>query len=110
MANIINGKVYPDGNVSITNNTVYINGKRMDGLDNEKIIIIEITGNVDTLNVDACSKIVVNGTVGNVKTLSGDVDCQDISGSVQTMSGDVDANNIGGSVSTMSGDVKYKKN
>lgn len=108
--NIINGKVYPSGSVRITNNKVYINGVLQTGDELEqKVINIEITGPVNQLEVDACEKLIVNGDIQNLKTLSGDVDCQNVTGSVTTMSGDVDANNIGGSVTTMSGNVKYKK-
>jgi hypothetical protein len=32
----------------------------------------------------------------------------DVSGNVNTMSGDVDCQNVGGSIKTMSGDVKHR--
>lgn len=73
-------------------------------------IRIEVAGNIERLEADACNAITVTGDVGNVATQSGDVDVRGgIRGSVSTMSGDVDCGGpIGGSVSTMSGDIKHR--
>lgn len=94
--------------MSISGGRVIVDGK--DVTPDAKEITISIEGNVDKLEVDACSKISVTGDVGHVKTLSGDVDVSgNVSGSVQTMSGDVDCGgSISGSVSTMSGDIKHR--
>ena len=108
MAVIINGVVYNGNNLSIRGNKVIIDGK--DVTPDSKSIQINVDSNIHTLEVDNCEKITVTGNVGNVKTLSGDVDITgDVSGSIQTMSGDVDCGSIGGSVSTMSGDIKHRK-
>lgn len=92
--------------ICISNGIITINGKTVNTGD-EKEIHIVIEGNCDSIDVDYCQSIEVQGSVSNgIKTISGDVKCAgDISGSVNTMSGDVRASKIGGSVSTMSGDI-----
>lgn len=71
-----------------------------------KDIRIEIHGDVARLDVDACTQVVVNGTVGELSTASGDVKCGDVAGSVKTSSGDVRCKDVTGSVQTVSGDVE----
>jgi autotransporter translocation and assembly factor TamB len=106
----INGmSISASGNLSVINGKVFVNG--VDVTPESKEINIVVTGNVEELKVDACSKVSITGEVGNIKTQSGDVDISgNVGGSVQTMSGDVDCGNISGSVSTMSGDVKHRRN
>jgi len=106
----INGLNITGGrNVTIRNGKVIVDGK--DVTPDAKEINISVTGNVDRLEADACSKISVTGDVGSVATQSGDVDVGgNIGGSVQTMSGDVDCGGaIAGSVNTMSGDIKSRR-
>ena len=75
-----------------------------------KNITITVEGNVETLEVEACTKISVAGDVSSLSTVSGDVEVGGhVLGNVQTMSGDVDCGNVGGNISTMSGDVKHRK-
>jgi hypothetical protein len=103
----INSKSVSGRNIVVVNGRVIVDGK--DETPESKEINIVVTGDVEKLEVDACSKIEVNGNVHNVKTLSGDVEISGVvSGNVQTMSGDVKCGDIGGSVSTMSGDVKRR--
>ena len=105
----INGVSVSGGrSIVISNGKIVVDGK--DVTPEGKEINISVSGNVDKLEVDACSQISVTGDAQNVKTLSGDVEIAgSVTGNVQTMSGDVDCGNIGGSISTMSGDVKHKK-
>lgn len=91
-------------NVTIKNGRVIVDGK--DVTPEAKNITIAVEGNIDSLSVDECNSLDIIGSVGSVKTMSGDVHCDDITGSVTTMSGDVRCGNIGGNVSTLSGDVK----
>jgi hypothetical protein len=108
-------------NIVINNGKIIIDG--VDVTPDSKQITIQITGNVDLLDVDVCEKITIAGEVGDIKTgagdiecgnvkndvstASGDVKCNDVTGNVNTMSGDVKAKNISGKVSTMSGDIEY---
>ncbi len=105
----INGKIYNGNRVSISNNKIIIDG--VDQTPDSKVINIEITANVEKLQVDHANRISVKGDVGSISTQSGDVDISgNVAGSVSTMSGDVDCGTIGGSASTMSGDIKHRKN
>jgi len=100
----INGVSYANDNASVVGNKIIIDGK--DVTPDAKNITIHVDGNIDNLSVDCCNKLTVNGNVGELKTLSGDVDVTgDISGNVETVSGDVEASVIHGSVKTMSGDI-----
>jgi len=101
---IINGKSYVGSSVSINNNKIVINGNEIN--DSSKVINITIEGNVETVAVDYCEKIVVNGFVNKLSTTSGDVECGNVNQSVKTVSGDIECGNVGGDVSTTSGDIK----
>ena len=99
---------FSGGSVVIANGKVFVDGQ--DVTPDSKNVRIDINGNVDKLQVDVCCKITVKGNVGDIVTQSGNVDVEeDVRGSVKTMSGDVDCNQIHGSVSTMSGNIKNRK-
>lgn len=105
---VIGNKTFTGNNITVSNNRIIIDGKDItDTLPEQKTYNIEVTGDIQSLDVDACNSLTVKGTVGSIKTLSGDVDCGDVTGSVSTMSGDVKCKNISGSVSTMSGKIKH---
>lgn len=111
MAIVIGNQSFSGQNVTISNNRIIIDGVDItNNLPDQKTFNIKITGNLETLKVDVCQKIQINGTVGQVQTKSGDIDCGDVKGSITTMSGDVDCGTVSGSIQTMSGDVKYKRN
>lgn len=118
----INSRSYTGKNIQVINGKVIVDGK--DVTPDEKEIYITVDGPVQTLKVDACSTITINGdvervdsgagdvTCGNVKgdvsTGSGDVECNDVGGMVHTGAGDVRAGNVGGSIKTGAGDVYYR--
>ena len=84
----INGMSISGGkNIVITNGRVVIDGK--DVTLDAKDIRIEVHGNVEKIEADACNSISVSGNVGGVKTQSGDVSCGAVAGEVETMSGDI---------------------
>ena len=103
----INGVTFSGNSVSIKNGKVSIDGEVID-TGTEKNIRIEVTGNIEKINADACDSISVSGTAGPITTMSGDVTCGNVDGSVSTMSGDVRCGVVCGSVSTMSGDIIRK--
>lgn len=121
---IINNKNVVGKSISIINGKVIIDGKEVE--TDEKIINITVEGDVDSISADVCHYVSVNGAVGSVQTVSGDVncmaevngdiqttsgdvDCMDVKGSVKTVSGNVSCGNVAGSVDTLSGDIKHKK-
>ena len=90
------------------NNSIQINGRKIDMSDEDLIITIE--GDVEDFNVDACHKVIVKGNVKSLSTMSGSVHVEgNIENDVDTMSGNVTANNIHGDVDTMSGNIKVRK-
>ena len=93
------------GNVVISNGRVIVDGN--DVTPNAKQVNIEIQGDMQSIEVDVCDSVHVVGSVGSVKTSSGDVRCGDVKGSIQSMSGDVTCGRVDGSVSTMSGDIRH---
>lgn len=100
----INGKTYAGNNVHIKQNKVFVDGIEVECED--KVINISINGdvgNVDTLSGD----VVITGNAKSVNTTSGDVRIgRDVTGDVETVSGDVDVRgDIEGNVTTVSGDV-----
>ena len=104
---VINGKSYIGNSVSIKNNKITIDGNVIE--TEEKNIKIEIQGDIEELKVDECDSVKVTGNVKNLTTMSGDVTVKgDVSGNVKTMSGDVECGKVGGNISTMSGDITHQ--
>jgi hypothetical protein len=99
----INGTSYDGNNISINNGNVVIDGKRI--ISEDKVINIVVNGNIVNFVIDSGNSIEVNGNIESMKTVSGDVRCDSISGNVNTVSGDVVARSIGGSIKTISGDI-----
>lgn len=95
--------------VVISNGRVIIDGQECGSTKDQKTINVIITGNLDSLRVDACNEITVNGDVrGDIQTNAGDVTCKDVTGDVSTMAGNIECANVAGSASTMAGNVRVK--
>lgn len=106
---IINGMSFFGSKLKITSSSIYVNGKRvLDTLNSHKINI-EVNGNLESLDVHTCNSITVNGNTKNIKTSSGDVECDNVTGNVQTTSGDITCKNVAGDVKTTSGDIEANK-
>lgn len=106
----INGKNFVGGkSIVVTNGRVVIDGKDVTPSEN-KPITIEVTGNVEKLEVDVCSKVTVTGNAGSVKSSQGDIDVRgDVHGDVETKQGSVDiGGSVKGDVETMQGDIEVK--
>lgn len=105
----INGTVYSgNGSLIVSGNKIIVDGK--DVTPDAKEIKIDIKGDISMLTVDSCETVTVHGRVGKIKTMSGDVNIEgDVDGDISTMSGDVDCYNVSGKISTMSGDIKTRK-
>lgn len=93
--------------VVIKNNKVYVDGK--DVTPSEKEINIEVHGNVNSINADSVSRIVITGNTEYAKTMSGSIDVHgNVLGDASTMSGDIRCGNINGSVKTISGNISKR--
>lgn len=108
---VINGKKYSNissGNLTISNNKVYVNGFLIENLKNikEKNIKIEIYGDKNFISVDSCETINVNGNVYNIKLTNGTITCDDVKNDVTITNGDIKANKIFGKCNVINGDIK----
>lgn len=101
---IINGKRLMGRNLRIEHGNVYVDDNRVELEKGPKIDIV-VHGSLDTMEVGAAQSIEVQGSVGKLKTGSGDVKCGDVHGDVTTGSGDIECANVQGGVTTASGDV-----
>jgi hypothetical protein len=108
---VINGKKYSNissGNLTISNNKVYVNEFLIENLKNveEKNIKIEIYGDKNFISVDSCETINVNGNVYNIKLTNGTITCDDIKNDVTITNGNISANKIFGKCEVVNGDIK----
>ena len=90
-------------NISIKNGKITVDGK-IQNTKKQYIGKIIINGDVKTLEVDNCDSVTAKN-VTTLKSISGDVYCDDILGNVETVSGDVTVKSIKGNVSTISGNI-----
>lgn len=103
----INNNDYAGRSISISGNKIIVDGKDISGDHRDsKVITINVTGDLDSLDVDYCDKIEINGNVSKARTGSGDINCSNITNGAQTGSGDIECESINGDVQTGSGDVK----
>lgn len=105
----VNGSSYSGSNVSIIEGVVTVDGV----VQKQKIghlVNVTITGDVERIENTSGDVFIRGNVTGNVKTVSGSVECADIGKDVQTISGNVTASgSINGNVKTISGDIKSKK-
>lgn len=100
----INGNTYSGNNIIVAKGRVIIDGVSM--TPNEKTINISVDGNIETLQVDACNQVTINGSCAPVRSGSGDIECGNVEGPLTTGSGDIECGNVHGSVNSGSGDIK----
>lgn len=101
----IGGTAYSGRSVSIKNNEVWIDGKKVQDIQQCPKLEITIQGEVQELKCTS-GDIRVMGNVGTLKTTSGDINCGNVGGNVNSVSGDVACLVVSGNVSTVSGDIK----
>ncbi len=100
----MNGVDIVGRSVTVVNGQVFVDD--VDVTPDAKNITIEITGDVENLNVDTCRQVTINGNAQTVETAAGDDRCHDVNGPVETISGDIKCGNVQGNVKTVSGDVE----
>lgn len=105
---------------------VIVDGKDVTPQTDDKVITIIINGNPDSVNVDVCESLTINGTTnhvesqtgsinikgdvnGNVESGTGDIKCGNVSGNVESSTGDINCENVSGKVESSTGDISYKK-
>ncbi len=103
---VINGKKYeiPNGNISIINGKIYVNGKEFTEELNSEIVDVVVYGDVSQINCEG--NVVING---NAETIYCGGNCEvekDVSGDIKAY-GSVNCGNVKGNVSA-GGIVKCK--
>lgn len=106
---VINGNQISCGSISIHDGEVLVDGKEV---DNDEIFNMVGSGHWWLKPLFALTKrfikIEINGDVGQVDVVSGDVFVSgSVGGDIIAMSGDVKAGNVYGSVSTLSGSIRH---
>lgn len=115
----VNGKTYRGQNVSIINDEVFVDGQRVEGSDEGRIVRVVIEGDVSLVECDASVEVRGNvegdvraGGSVNCKAVGGDVhatsnvNCKAVVGSVRA-GGNVNCKAVGGSVHA-GGNVSHK--
>lgn len=104
---IVNGRSYVGRNVSMVNGDVYIDGKLME-TPVERDILIQITGDIEKLELDRGS-IEVTGSVVNLLSKAGNVEVGgDVKGEATVRQGNLECNDIFSTVSVDMGNVDAK--
>lgn len=106
-----NGKVYSGKNISIINNVVYVDGKRVDSDDTGKTVEIHLMegATIQKLVVEDALGVTIHGSVSGNVDAGGSVTCGSVGGAVQAK-GSVNSKSVGGDVkaggSVMCGSVQ----
>ena len=105
----VNGKTYKGKNLSImVDGSVIVDGVVQEGAPLVGPINVTVNGDVGSLRT-VSGDITVNGSTGSIQSTSGDVEVKgDVVGNVQTVSGDVSCKKIEGHARTVSGDIKTR--
>jgi len=120
---ILNGVEYKGDNVTTQGGRVFVDGKEAIPIKEHGKFVVNIAGDIKTLNAHSAGEINITGNVaeiesrssriniqgninGNIETRSGKVSCWNISGGVKTTSGKVVCEELVGPAETISGDIK----
>lgn len=106
---IFNGKKYNvNGQVVITTEGFFINGKSIEKYEEAPVFKIEIHGNVDSIESENAS-IEVNGDVNSVNTKNGNVQVgRDVKGNAETKNGNIlVSGKVMGDVTTKNGNISH---
>ena len=86
----INGKTYTGNNVTITGDSVYIDGKlHDDSNDDSKTINVVVNGDLDSIEVETCNRITVNGDSKFINSKNGNIHASNVFGNIETKNGNI---------------------
>lgn len=107
MAVIINGTVYSGNNLQISGNKIIIDGK--DVTPDSKEININVTADIQSIEVDCCNSFIMKGNAGRIKSTNGNIEIDgNVSGDVETTNGNIRCGSISGSVKTKNGNIRHQ--
>jgi hypothetical protein len=101
---LIGGKKYEGKNIQINGDQVIIDGKTQEDSLVGNINVV-VHGNIESLEHNSGNITAEN--IETLNTISGDVECGNVSGNIKTVSGDVECGNVSGNVKTVSGDIEH---
>lgn len=106
---VVNGK-----NVTVGRSVVISGGKVIvDGTDitpDTKEISITVEGDVESLDVEACGTVQVNGNTGPVRSQAGNIRIGgDVHGDVKSQAGSIVCGNVSGNVKTLAGSITHRR-
>ena len=105
----INGLKITGSNITVSGNKAIVDGKEVKGLEEQKNITINVTGDITNLQ-SGNGNVSVKGFVGSVETVNGEISIEGgVTHSVKTVNGDVRCGSVGGSVSSVNGSIKTVK-
>jgi len=91
---VINGKHYSGLSVSIINDSIFIDGKKVDSTK-ENILEIKVIGDLAKLTTD--KSVTVNGNIKGDVEVGGSITCGDVDGNIN-VGGSITCDDINGSV------------
>lgn len=96
-------------NMTIQDGRTIIDGIPIEEWNNRnEILVVNITinGDIDSLDVDSCDTITINGNAANVNTKNGNVRVSgNIEGNAESKNGNITANTIKGNAETKNGNI-----
>jgi hypothetical protein len=108
---IIGNNVVSGGSIVINNGKVFVDGKNVDFLYDERIINITVKGDLDSIRVDSCHEVKIEGNVGeDVHVSQGRVTIGGgVGRDVHVSQGNVDCGKVEGKVSVSMGNITSRK-
>jgi len=102
----IGGKNYENisGNMTITDDGVFLNGQPIDEYKEPPIVKIEITGDVEKVESEACD-VTVNGNVGSIDSKNGNIHCGNVMKNVESKNGNIHCGEVSGDVISKNGNI-----
>jgi hypothetical protein len=104
----INGKTYKGNNISMNNGKILIDGKAVEGHEDEKVINVTVNGNINSLAIDDCEEIKITGECGAVTSKNGNIVVKgNVTGDAISKNGNIVCSNVGGSAETKNGNIVH---
>lgn len=104
----VNGKTYRWNNISICNNKIIIDWKETEEWEDVKIFNINVTADLESLNVDACESINIKGNCKAVVSRNWNINIDwDVSLGVTNRNWDIKCWNVWWDVSNKNGNILH---
>jgi len=106
---IINGKVYKGDNIFVSGSKVFVDWKKVDISEDEKNIVINVTADIESLQVDVCDSISIKGNCGSVSSKNWSVNINgDVAGDVTNKNWYITCVDVGWNVDNKNWDIRHR--